>query len=262
MLLSLFAAIDSRWAPAPLPGRFDWLRGGCFAHRGLHDGGAPENSLSAFADAMSRGMGIECDVQLTADSEAVVFHDFTLGRLTGQQGAVIDRTATALSAISLAGGRETIPSLRAVLDAVAGRVPLLIELKSRRHWPIARLCAAVQRGLVGYRGAHAVMSFDPRAPAWFARHAPGTVRGLIVSEEGRKGARHALQRHLALWRAAPDFLACDIRDLPSRFAARQRQRGIAIATWTVRSPELLARAHAHADAPIVEGAGVPAAVAP
>ena len=257
MRLSLFAPIDRWLAPAPPPGRVDWLRGACFAHRGLHgSGGAPENSLAAFSAASAGGLGSECDVQLTADGEAVVFHDFTLERMTGERGAVIDRNAAALTAIPLSRA-EMIPSLRALLDAVAGRVPLLIELKSRRHWPIARLCAAVSRALAGYRGAHAVMSFDPRAPAWFARHAPATVRGLILSEEHRRGWRFAVQRHGSLWHAKPDFLAYDARDLPSRFAASQRQRGIPIATWTVRSPELLARARAHADAPIAEGAGIP-----
>ncbi len=266
MRLSLFAPIDRWLAPAPQPGRIDWLRGASFAHRGLHGGGLhegagpPENSLSAFAMAMTHGLGIECDVQLTADGEAVVFHDFTLGRLTGGDGAVIDLTAAALSAIAFKGAAETIPGLRTMLAAVGGRVPLLIELKSRAHWPIARLCGAVQRALAGYRGAHAVMSFDPRAPAWFARHAPATARGLIVSEEHRHGPRYAFQRHLALWRARPDFLAYDIRDLPSPFAALQRQRGVPVASWTVRSPALLARAHTHADAPIAEGTGVPPAV--
>jgi len=257
MRLSPFALIDRWLAPSPKAGRIDWLRGVCFAHRGLWGEGAPENSLSAFAGAVARGLAIECDVQLTADGEAVVFHDFTLARLTGADGAVIDRTAAQLSEIAFVGTQEKLPTLGVMLGAVGGQVPLLIELKSRRHWPIARLCAAVQRDLAGYSGAHAVMSFDPRAPAWFARHSPETARGLIVSEENGHGARHALQRHLALWRAWPDFLAYDIRDLPSRFAAMQRQRGIPVATWTVRSPELLARARTHADAPIAEGAGVP-----
>lgn len=257
MRLSLFAPIDRRLSPAPQPARVDWLRGAFFAHRGLHGAGIPENSLAAFAAAAARGLGAECDVQLTADGEAVVFHDFTLERLTGQPGTVIGHNAAALAAMPLAVGDETIADLHSLLDLVAGRVPLLIELKSRRRWPIAQLCAAVQRALAGYRGAHGIMSFDPRAPAWFARHAPDTPRGLIVSEEGRHALRDDWQRHLALWRARPDFLAYDIRDLPSRFAGMQRLRGIPVVSWTVRSPALLVRADVHADAPIAEGTGVP-----
>jgi glycerophosphoryl diester phosphodiesterase len=102
------------------------------------------------------------------------------------------------------------------------------------------------------------MSFDPRVSRWFARHSPETVRGLVVTEEGVKGLRGDLRRHLALWHAKPDFLAYDIRDLPSRFAASQRARGVPVATWTVRSPELLERARLHADAPIAEGEGIAA----
>src|SRR5690606_34591126 len=103
------------------------------------------------------------------------------------------------------------------------------------------------RQLESYSGLHAVMSFDPRVSRWFARHSPATVRGLVVTEEDDKGLRGTLRRHLALWHSRPDFLAYDIRDLPSRFAASQRARGLPVTTWTVRSPELLARAVRHAD---------------
>lgn len=100
------------------------------------------------------------------------------------------------------------------------------------------------------------MSFDPRVCRWFGRHAPLTARGLVVTEENDKALPGRLRRHFWLWLARPDFLAYDIRDLPSRFAASQRRRGIPVASWTVRSPELAERAGRHADAPIAEGAGV------
>jgi hypothetical protein len=119
------------------------------------------------------------------------------------------------------------------------------------------LCLAVRRVLEGYRGLHAVMSFDPRVARWFAVNSPQTVRGLIVTEEDDKALPGRLRRHFALWHARPDFLAYDIRDLPGRFPAAQRRRGLPLVTWTVRTAELLARARDHADAPTVEGAGVP-----
>jgi glycerophosphoryl diester phosphodiesterase len=103
------------------------------------------------------------------------------------------------------------------------------------------------------------MSFDPRVGYWFARHAPHVPRGLVVTEENARTLWGSLKRHLALWQARPDFLAYDVRDLPSRFAAAQRARGLPVATWTVRTPDLLARARTHADAPIAEGAGIPPA---
>jgi glycerophosphoryl diester phosphodiesterase len=101
------------------------------------------------------------------------------------------------------------------------------------------------------------MSFDPRAGGWFRRNAPATVRGLVISEaDGGEG-----RRRRALWQARPDFLAYAIHDLPSRFAAAQRARGIPVLTWTVSSEALLARARAQADGFIAEAAGLASALA-
>lgn len=254
--MSLLAPLDRWLAPVPRESRVGWLSGAQFAHRGLHGDGLPENSPSAFAAAVTRGWGIECDVQKSSDDQAMVFHDFALDRLTGESGPVNVRSAAQLAAISLSGSTDTIPTLRALLDQVAGAVPLLIEIKSRRERPVPAICLAVRRALEGYRGPHAIMSFDPRVSAWFARHSPLTPRGLVVTEENDKALAGSLRRHAWLWLAKPDFLAYDIRDLPNRFAASQRKRGMPVATWTVRSPELRERAALHADAPIAEGAGV------
>lgn len=253
----LLSAIDPLFAPAPPPERVAWLKAGTFAHRGLHGHGRIENSPAAFAAAIERGFGIECDVQRTGDGQAMVFHDWELDRLTDESGPVMARTAGALSAIPLTGSPDTIPTLRQVLDFVAERVPLLIEVKSKREHRVNALCMAVRRVLEGYRGPHAVMSFDPRVSRWFAERSPLTVRGLVVTEENARTFSGNLRRHLALWHARPDFLAYDVRDFPSKFAAAQRARGIPVTTWTVRSPELRAKAADHADAPIAEGAGIP-----
>jgi len=236
--------------------RAGWIAGRTFAHRGLHGVGSPENSPAAFAAAIERGFGIECDIQLSADGEAMVFHDWELDRLTGESGPVRSRRAAELGAIRLDGGVDTIPTLAQIVTLVAGRVPLMIEVKSRRETRIGPVCIAVNRALADYRGAHAVMSFDPRVAHWFYRHAPGIQRGLVVTEEDSKGRWGDLRRSAALWHARADFLAYDVRDLPSRFAGRQRARGLPVATWTVRSPELRERAAQYADAPIAEGDGI------
>ncbi len=260
MRLSPFGLLDDWLAPAPAGRKVGWLAGATYAHRGLHSPGVPENSPAAFAAAIARGLGIECDVQRSSDGRAMVFHDWELDRLTGETGAVGARTAAQLGGVALTGGGDTIPSLRQVLDEVAGRVPILIEVKSRRDSPVAALALAVRRELEGYRGPHAVMSFDPRVSRWFARHSPETVRGLVITEGNDRGVLGRLKgnfrRHLSLWHAMPDFLAYDIRDLPSRFAAAQRSRGLPVTSWTVKTPELLQRARLHADAPIAEGPGV------
>lgn len=256
MRLSPFAPIDALLAPAPAPQRVSWIHGARFAHRGLHGAGCPENSLAAYAAAIERGMGIECDVQKSSDDHAMVIHDFTLERLTAETGAVNTRSAAQLGAIALSGGEgQTIPSMRQLLDLIGGRVPLLIEVKTKADRPVAAICLAVRRALEGYRGPHAVMSFDPRVGRWFAHHSPLTVRGLVVTEENDKALIGMIRRRLWLWLSRPDFLAYDVRDLPSRFARGQRRRGLPLCTWTVKNADLLERAALHADAPIVEGAG-------
>ncbi|MDD3798035.1 MAG: glycerophosphodiester phosphodiesterase family protein [Novosphingobium sp.] len=252
----LFAAIDRWQAPAPPRAKVAWMAGRTYAHRGLHGHGVPENSRAAFAAAMAQGLGIECDVQRSGDGQAVVFHDWDLERLTGQSGPVGERSAAQLGQVVLSGSEETIPTLAQTLALVRGQVPVLIEVKSRRDRKVNALCLAVRRVLEGYRGHHAVMSFDPRVSRWFAVHSPHTVRGLVVTEENARTLSGRLRRRLALWHARPDFLACDIRDLPGALPAAQRQRGLPVLTWTVRNAELRERAALHADAPIAEGAGL------
>lgn len=260
MRLSLFApdilTLDRWRAPAPDPRKVAWLGEQDYAHRGLHGAGVPENSMAAFRAAIDLGLGIECDVQRSGDGQAMVFHDWELDRLTGQTGAVARMSAEQLGQVALTGGTDPIPTLRQVLSEVAGRVPILIEIKSRRQDRIAALCLAVRRVLEGYTGPHAVMSFDPRVSRWYSQHSPHTVRGLVVSEGEDRALPGMIRRRLALWHARPNFLAYDVRDLPSRFAAGQRARGLPVATWTVRSAEHRARAARYADADIAEGEGI------
>ncbi|MHA6316086.1 glycerophosphodiester phosphodiesterase family protein [Altererythrobacter sp. CAU 1778] len=248
--------LDRLRAPAPDPARVGWMGGTIYAHRGLHGEQALENSTPAFAAAIAAGHGIECDVQLTRDGRAAVFHDWTLERLTDQTGAVAERSLEEMSAIRLNQQSGTVPSLEDLLRQVAGKVPLLIEIKSRRERRPNTLCKAVRRALEGYRGPVAIMSFDPRVGRWFSTRAPRVLRGLVVTEENARSFQGRLSRHSALWHARPHFLAYDVRDLPSGFAAAQRARGLPLLTWTVRSPALAEIAGEYADAPIAEGAGL------
>lgn len=222
-----------------------------FAHRGLHGPGRPENSRAAFEAAIAAGSGIELDVQKSRDGRAIVFHDYKLDRLTTARGLVADLAADALGELRLSGTAETIPSLGDVLRLVAGRTPLLIEVKSPdRH--IVPLCRAVEATLADYAGPVGIMSFNPEAGFWFSRHAPERLRGLVVTESGKKGWRGRIERLLSFWRARTDFLAYDLRDLPSAFAAGKRAAGIPVFTWTVRSLDDRARAASCADQIIYE----------
>ncbi len=254
--MSLFAQLDTVIAPPPERKRVAFLSAQPYAHRGLHGNGRVENSPAAFVAALDAGHGIELDVQMSRDREPFVFHDATLDRLTGQSGAVAERYAADLAGITLSGSRDTIPRLADTLNLVAGAVPILIEIKSSGR-SITLACLAVRRLLEGYGGPVAVMSFDPGVGRWFHDHAPRVVRGLVVTEQGKRtgvaGLRGAVERRLSLYRAKPDFLAYDIRDLPtSRFAAAQRARGLPVLTWTVRGPEAERAAACYGDEMIYE----------
>lgn len=238
--------------PVPDPARTAFLRAQPFAHRGLHGDGRVENSRAAFAAAIAAGYGIECDVQASRDGEAFVFHDADLDRLTDQTGPLRDRSAKTLDGIRLIGTEDSIPTLYQLLARTLGRVPILIEIKTPGG-DILPICQAVARELDGYRGPVAIMAFHPGVPRWFRRHAPDVVRGLVVTEEDRRGLKHDAARTLALAHARPDFLAYDIRSLPSPFAARARARGLPVLTWTVRDAVGERTAFAHADEVIFEG---------
>jgi glycerophosphoryl diester phosphodiesterase len=233
-----------------------WLTQWEFAHRGLHGPGVPENSRAAAEDAIARGMGIECDIQMSADGVPMVFHDWELSRLTGTEGMVGAHSAEEIETLQLLGTDQRPPRLDAFLAAVAGRVPLLIEVKSLPGYQVERSCRAVAERLAHYDGNAAVMSFDPRVPKWFAANEPGRVRGLVGTDTHENGFEGEWRKPEVIAAAEPDFLAVDVRDLAQPEAAAWRTAGGTLLTWTVRSPDTRATGLAHADALIAEGDGL------
>lgn len=234
----------------------DWLTQWEYAHRALHSAGVPENSRAAAEGALAAGMGIECDIQMSRDNVPLVFHDWELDRLTVERGKVAQRPADALCRLPLIGTGERIWPLAELLELVGGQVPILVEVKAQPHLSVAEPCIAIARALSGYSGPVAVMSFDLRVGEWFARHAPDMVRGLVITDTLDHGYKSAWRAPHALERAAPDFLASDVRDIPNALTALWRENGRPLLTWTVRSPETRARGLAHADALIAEGEGL------
>ena len=111
----------------------DWLTARPIAHRGLHDAaaGVIENTASAFRAAIDGGYGIECDLQISADGEAMVHHDDALGRLTDGVGRLDAMTAAALRRMPFKATADRMLTLGELCDLVAGRVTLLIEIKGR-----------------------------------------------------------------------------------------------------------------------------------
>ena len=234
-----------------------WLKDWTYAHRGLHGEGRVENSPSAFRAALAAGLGIECDIQRSRDHAAMVYHDWDFSRLHKRAEAADALDAEHWRALRYADSDEGPFALSDLLELVAGRVPLLIEIKSRRGYDVERSCEQVIAALAGYAGLHAVMSFDPRVSRWLHRHSPQTVRGLVMREDEFGHTQQAWQRHLALWIARPDFMAYHVKALPNAYASGLRDYGMPLLTWTVDSSAALATARAHADAPIAEGAGLP-----
>ena len=143
-----------------------WLTARPIAHRGLHarENRIIENTLSAAQAAIERGFSVECDVQLTGDGEALVFHDFTLERLTNGRGEVGQMTPGCALVTVKTNTHYRVASLPALLDLVGGRTPLVIEIKSRfdGDWRLAERVAAM---VAGYDGPIAIKSFDPRVIA-------------------------------------------------------------------------------------------------
>lgn len=223
------------------------------AHRSLHDlrNGRPENSRAGIRAAMHAGYGIEIDVQLSADGAAMVFHDYALDRLTGETGSVRQRTAQELRATTLRGSEEGIPDLAEVLALVAGKVPLLIEIKDQDGGmgsDIGPLEDAVARAVSGYDGPLAVMSFNPHVVARMGELCPHLPRGLTT--EGFDPADWPLpEATLARLREIPDydrvgasFISHDAKDLDRARVSELKAAGAAILCWTIRSAEEEARA--------------------
>ena len=219
-----------------------------FAHRGLHDGATfIENSFLAFAAALERGAGIECDLRLTADNEIIVFHDADALRLCGSHAVIARSTLAELARFSVSN--RPIPTLRQLLKLVDGRVPLLLEAKiDERFW---RFGPALLAALGEYGGAYGVMSFDPRLPRWLKTNAPHVRRGLVIRDR-----LAPVRRWGAMMLAAPHFLAVDRAALGQAWVARHRQR-LPVYSWTIRTAAERAAAQPHADALIWEADGRP-----
>lgn len=221
------------------------------AHRGLHDGNADryENSLSAFDAAIAGRFAIELDVQLSADGEAIVFHDDTLDRLTPSRGPVAALDCAVLREIRLGGTAEPIPSLRDTLAHVGGRAGLVIEMKDNGARNPA-LAQAVARDLEGYDGPVAVMSFQhDLLSAWRDTGSPVPL-GLTAEGIGAP----ALARHREALGYSVAFVSYHVKGLPNAFVAHVRDDlGLPVITWTVRTPEDVAATRAYADQMTFEG---------
>lgn len=236
---------------------------GPVAHRGLHDAakGRIENTTSAFAAAIAKGYAIECDVQAALGHEPVVFHDETLDRLMNATGPVAGRTAGDLAKLAYkGGGTDRIPTLAGLLEQIAGRVPLYIEVKTQ-FGERGAFEARIAECLRHYSGPVALMSFDHQSLIALRGLAPKIPRGLISYrwDDGWMPQMPAEQRMKLRDLAyapvvAPGFIAYDVDDLPEPAPLELKKvLDIPLLTWTVTTPEQRACCERYADAMIFEG---------
>lgn len=220
-----------------------------------------ENTALAFAAALAGNYGIETDIQVSADGEAMVHHDDALGRLTEGSTRLADLSAAEIKATRFKATADRVMTLGELCDLVGGRTPLVIELKSHFDGD-RRLVQRAAQVLAGYGGPVAVMSFDPGMVEAARIMAPALTRGVVAErhydhhEWDRLPA--AAKRRLA-WllhanRTRPQFIAYGVKDLPAVAPlAAHWLFGLPLLTWTVRSAQDRAAAARWADQMIFEG---------
>lgn len=238
------------------------------AHRGLHDErlGRIENTAAAFEAAIDQGYGIECDLRCASDGLPVVFHDETTQRLIGGERRIADMTGSQIQELRTRTGGHGVLTFAECLDLVAGRVPLLVEIKSEWLPPDVPFLSQIARLTLGYPGDVALMSFDPDVMTVMRELATEIPRGIIsgsykddhgetwwrdrISDERAEGLANLLESGAV----APSFYAYHVADLPTPVTRYAREVDhLPVFAWTVRSVEELAHARFHADAAIFEG---------
>lgn len=239
----------------------NWLVNNPIAHRGFHDNnkGIIENTESAFANTIKHGYAIECDLQLTADGEAVVFHDDTLERLTDSKGPVKALSTRALTRVKFLGSADRMQTLGELLEQVAGRATLVIELKS--HWDDDfTLAKRALKILETYDGPFCLMSFDPHVIAAICELSPCTVRGITADRTTDPWydflplARRLEMRNFAhLETTKPHFVSYLWSDLPFEPITEIRKAGYPVITWTLHSKEDSSQALRYCDQVTFEG---------
>lgn len=238
-----------------------WLVARPIAHRGLHrvSKNIVENSESAFAAAIKHNYAIECDLQLSCDGEAIVFHDETIDRLTTRNGWVRDFTTSELKTIDFKIGKDRMQTLDELLDQVYGQVTLVIELKSHFDGD-TRLAVRALEILSHYDGAYCLMSFDPDMVAAVASLSPGTVRGITADRTVDAYYNNlSLPRRLAmrnfshLEKTKPHFVSYAFRELPFAPVTEIHKAGHPVISWTIRSEAEAAIARRFSDQITFEG---------
>ena len=213
-----------------------WIVKDYIAHRGLHNAENPENSLGAFQRAIDEGYAIETDVQQISDGTVIVFHDYSLSRMTGRDGYTKNMLKSELKDYKLGNTDFYIPTLEELLSLVDGQVPILIEIKNEGK--VGELEKATYELLKNYKGEFAIQSFNPYSLEWFKKNAPKIWRGQLSSYfkgENLSFFKKFALKHMLLNRkiSSPNFISYNAQNLPNLFV--KRFNNIPLLAWVVRS---------------------------
>lgn len=226
-----------------------------YAHRGLHSGTIPENSLAAFDNAVKNGYGIELDVQLSIDGEVMVFHDYTLTRMTGNEKKLSELTKGELKALTLKNTPETIPTFKEALDLIDGQVPILIELKGEDL--DTRLCEKVAMCLKSYKGKYCIESFNPLLIRKMKNYLPEAFYGQLYTNVCRQHGYALINIILTCMAlnclSRPDFIAynkLDRMSFPMRIVSKLYASPRFV--WTLKDDQELTEAARNGEFAIFE----------
>ena len=231
--------------------KISWIKETPIAHRGLHTKDIPENSLSAFENALKNNYAIELDVQFTKDKEVVVFHDENLKRMTNDTRNIEDVNYDELKNLRLGNTNEIIPTLEEVLELVDSKVAILIEIKDCKDY--IELSEKTYEILKGYEGNYAIQSFNPFILEWYKNNASEVIRGQLSgtftegSESLNSFEKFVLKNMLLNFKSKPNYIVYELEGIPKSKLESLRKKGVPIIVWTVKNKEDMEKAYKYSD---------------
>lgn len=231
--------------------KISWIKETPIAHRGVHTKDIPENSLSAFENALKNNYAIELDVQFTKDKEVVVFHDENLKRMTNDTRNIEDVNYDELKNLRLGNTNEIIPTLEEVLELVDSKVAILIEIKDCKDY--IELSEKTYEILKGYEGNYAIQSFNPFILEWYKNNASEVVRGQLSgtftegSESLNSFEKFVLKNMLLNFKSKPNYIGYELEGIPKSKLESLRKKGVPIIVWTVKNKEDMEKAYKYSD---------------
>ncbi len=228
------------------------------AKRGLHsrNENIPENSIGAFENAIKNGFAVHFEVQLTLDNEAIVFGDENFTRLCSLDLSPLHCPVEEACRLMLKGTEYKIPTLKKLLEAINGKVPILIEIINNDN-EVGILEKRVAHCLEDYHGVVMIASKDPMTVLWFKNNAPDITRGQIVDEDEINKNSNFLKKTILKtpilnFESNPQFIMYDINKLKESYADDLHKKGLELIGYTAVSEETLKKARDLCDGVIFE----------